>query len=403
MRKTISLLFGLALSQLVAAQSPGVYGDRIVVGGVLDLEGQSRGLGLNMRDGVLAAFEGVNIKGRRLEYVTLNDSYTPDLTVEQTNRLIRDGVFAMIGNVGTPTAQVALPILADNKVPAVGFFTGAGLLRPGIGDVINFRASYVQETAKVIEQGFRAGLQASEICAYVQNDAYGMAGVEGIKLALQNNVRSRDIVEKLDTILAKSGDSPERNGIGPVGVYQRNTLTSRAGFESLKDWEKASNSRCRLVVTVGTYNAIGRFAAYSKQRGEDWLISAVSFTGAENLRDTLDRFGVTDKVILTQVVPDLESDLPIVKEARSALGERLNVVSLEGYIVGKMFVAIMQSIKGDLTRESFVRATRNAEFNIGGVALDFRGDNQGSDLVTMTYFNNKSYLPIEGSQLARLF
>jgi len=47
------------------------------------------------------------------------------------------GVVAMLGNVGTPTARVSLPILAENKIPAIGFFTGAGLLRPGVGDMID--------------------------------------------------------------------------------------------------------------------------------------------------------------------------------------------------------------------------------------------------------------------------
>ena len=76
---------------------------------VMDLEGDSRGLGLGMKAGIEAAFRSRSVQGRRLELVALNDSYSPPKTVEATGELIRDGVFAMIGNVGTPTAKVSLP------------------------------------------------------------------------------------------------------------------------------------------------------------------------------------------------------------------------------------------------------------------------------------------------------
>ena len=104
--------------------------------------------------------------------------------MEATRKLLEQGVFAVLGNVGTPTAKVSLPVLAEDGAPAVGFFTGAGLLRPGVGEVVNFRASYVQETAAVIRAAIQSGVPASGICAFVQNDAYGMAGVGGIKRAL---------------------------------------------------------------------------------------------------------------------------------------------------------------------------------------------------------------------------
>lgn len=172
------------LSALPALAAQGVTGDTIRVAGVMDLEGRSRGLGLGMKRGIEAAFAGQRVRGYRIEYVTLDDSYTPEKTVEATRSLLDQDVFAFVGNVGTPTSKVALPLLAERGVPAVGFFTGAGLLRPGVGDVVNFRASYVQETAEVINKAIDAGVPVTGICAYVQNDAYGMAGVEGIRQAL---------------------------------------------------------------------------------------------------------------------------------------------------------------------------------------------------------------------------
>jgi len=392
---SIALPFSLHAKQ-------GISNDVIRIGGVMDLEGRSKGLGIGMRDGIMAALKNQKIRGRRIEYVTLNDSYTPQKTIAETNKLVARDVFMVMGNVGTPTAKVSLPILARSHIPAIGFFTGAGLLRPGIGDIINYRASYVQETAAVINSAISAGVKPEGICAFVQNDAYGMAGVVGIKRALSKQRGTGKVVELLDKIISLQGGNPKRNNLGPVGVYQRNTFTSRQGYDSLKRWEKINNSTCKVVVSVGTYNAVARFAGYAKYKGESWIISAVSFTGANNFKNVLDEFGVTDNVLMTQVVPPLTSKLSIVKEARKKLGEKFGYVSLEGYIVGKMWLEIMNGIEGEITRENFLRAAKGKQYSIGGLTFDFTEDNQASDLVLLTYLTNGEYKTLNKSILQRM-
>ncbi len=391
-----------AASTGVVAET-GVTADRIVIGGVMDLEGRSRGLGRGMRDGIEAAFRGRKVKGRSLEFVTLNDSYNPEKTVAATEQLVERGIFVMLGNVGTPTAKVSLPLLDRAGVPAIGFFTGAGLLRPGPGEVVNFRASYVQETAAVIEAALRSGLAPGEICAFVQNDAYGMAGIAGVRAALGKATGTREIVARLDEIMAQDGDDPFRNNIGPVGVYKRNTFSSRDGYQSLKKWERTSGLKCRLVVTVGAYASIANFVGYATMKGERWTYSAVSFTGAENLKNALAEFGVSENVIVTQVVPPLDSPLPIVADARKALGPKLSYVSLEGYIVGRFLVQALRQIPGkEITRAALLSTIRGKRFDVGGMTLDFSGDNQGSDLVIATYLNNDGFSILGKGEMEKL-
>ncbi len=369
--------------------------DRLIrIGGVMDLEGRSRGLGLGMKAGIEAAIRNQRVKGRRIEFVTLNDSYTPTKTIKATNTLVTQGVFVMIGNVGTPTAKVSLPILARSKVPAVGFFTGAGILRPGVGDIVNFRASYVQETAAVIRAAIDAGVSPVQICAYVQNDAYGMAGVIGIKRALSALPGTEVVTKTLAVILQQQGENPARNDLGPVGVYQRNTFTSRSGYQSLKNWEQISKAPCKVVITVGTYNAISKFAAYSRYKGQDWIISAVSFTGADNFHKALADANISDRVIMTQVVPALDSSIAIVAEARQKLGDRFGWVSLEGFIVGKLWLDAMEKVQGRITRAKFLANLRGRKFSLGGLSLDYSSDNQGSDLVVLTNLTSDGFKPM---------
>lgn len=382
----------------------GVTSSEIIIGGVMDLEGRSSGLGQGMKAGIEAALQNQTIAGRKLRFQVLNDSYTPEKALDATQKLAADKVFLFAGNVGTPTAAAVLPLLAEQKIPAVGFFTGAGLLRPGNGDIINFRASYVQETKAVIDAALKHGINPTEVCAYVQNDAYGMAGVSGIREALKNHDDMANTLTLLDKIIEANEAEPARNNIGPVGTYTRNTFIARDGYDSLKAWEQRSGVACKLVVTVGTYEAIARFIAYASSKAEPWIFSAVSFTGADDFQKVLNKFNIHDQVIMTQVVPLSDSDLPIVQEARSALGKNYGYVSQEGYIVGKLIVHGLQQLETtgqDITRRNLLATFKGQQFNLDGLNMDFSKDNQGSDLVVLTSLSDTKWQAMQDSSWQR--
>ncbi len=401
LRYACLLLAGSLLVPLLAeAEEPGVTATEIRLGTVLDLEGRSKGLGQDMLKGMQAALKGKKVGKRELVLISANDSYTPEKTVTATQALLADNVLLFAGNVGTPTANVSLPLLALEKIPAVGFFTGADLLRPGEGDIINFRASYIQEVAVVVQEALKNEIEPSGICAYVQNDAYGMAGISGMSAALKDQPGMEQTLSLLDDIVAMTGDEPERNGIGPAGVYKRNTFIARDGYDSLKAWEAKQGKPCRLIVTVGAYESVGRFIAYAQSKGEPWIYSAVSFTGAGNFLKTLKAFNVKDKVVMTQVVPPLDSDLPIVVDARAALGEDLGYVTMEGYIVGRLLLYGFEALERDkkmITRENLLNTWRWNQFDLGGLKLDFNDDNQGSDFVGLTALVDEQWRPMSGS------
>lgn len=393
----LSLLSGMIPS---AQAEDGVTDTEIVIGGVMDLEGRSSGLGLGMKAGIEAALQNQTVAGHKVRFLPANDSYTPDKAVAATQKLIEQKVLLFAGNVGTPTAKVVLPILEAQKIPAVGFFTGAGLLRPGKGDIVNFRASYVQETKRVIDAALKNGIKPTEVCAYVQNDAYGMAGVQGIMEALQKQANVAETIAAIEKVLTLSGDDAPRNGIAPIGVYTRNTFIARDGYDSLKEWENKHGTHCKLIVSVGTYEAIARFIAYAASKSEPWIFSAVSFTGADDFRKTLNKFNVQNPVIMTQVVPPPDSELPIVQEAHTALGKDYGYVSQEGYIVGKLLLHGLRQLETDkkpITRTNLLATFKGQQFDIGGLGMDFTNDNQGSDFVVMTQYSPDKWLTMQDS------
>lgn len=366
----------------------------------LDLQGQSKGLGTGMLSGLEAALKDKSVGTRQIKLLSENDNYSPPKTVEAVNKLLSQDVFAFVGNVGTPTAAAALPLLAEKKVPAIGFFTGSDLLRNNQEDIINYRASYTQEVKAVVEEALKNGYAPASICAYVQDDAYGMSGLKGLKAVLVDKQGVNNISESLDKILEQNSEDAQRNGIGPVGVYKRNSLSVRDGYDSIKTWEAKHGRSCKFVVTVGSYESVARFITYSQSKKESWIYSAVSFTGADNLLKQLDEFNVKDRVLMTQVVPPLDSDLPIVSEARAALGDKLGYVSLEGYIVGRMLLKAMGDVDTAgqaMNRANVVAALRGKQFDLGGLPLDFSNDNQGSDLVILTALADNKWAPMDSA------
>lgn len=398
----LALALGLSSFMLPAwSQETGITDKTIRIGATIPLEGDYNVYGVAMKQGMEAALAGQTVQKRQIELVAINDFYDPAKAVAAARKLIEQGIFAMVNSFGSPTTRAVLPLLAENKVPAFGFYTGAAFTGPG--DVLNFRASYAKEVETVVEAALAAGVKPTEVCAYAQNDAYGMSGVKGFRAALAKQAGTEQIIAKVDQILDMAGDNPERNGIGPVGVYQRDTVSAREGYQSLKKWEAASGNRCRLVATTAVYEPAAAFMGYARYRGEPWIFSSPSPAGGKRLATLLKEHTITDKVIVTQIVPLLDSSLPVVVDARKALGTNLNYESLESYIVGKLFVTIMQAIEGPLTRENFLKAARRQPYDIGGIKVDFTTDNQGSDFVQVTYLRDGQFTAITTQELVALF
>jgi len=112
------------LGTLTLHADPGVSDDRIVFGQSAALKGPAGALGLGMREGILAAFHEANatggVHGRKLELISYNDDYEPEVAIAKTNKLIEeDKVFALIGEVGTPTSKAVQPIATEQGVPFI--------------------------------------------------------------------------------------------------------------------------------------------------------------------------------------------------------------------------------------------------------------------------------------------
>src|SRR5262249_40792108 len=171
----------------------GVTDNEILLGISAPFTGSAKELGNQMKVGIETAFNLINqsggIHGRQLRLVAADDGYEPTRAAETMKELYeKQQVFGFVGNVGTPTAVVALPYALERRTLFFGAFTGAGLLRRDPPDryVFNYRASYAEETDAVVRYLVKMrGLRPEQIAVFAQQDAYGDSGFAGVAKAMR--------------------------------------------------------------------------------------------------------------------------------------------------------------------------------------------------------------------------
>lgn len=345
----------------------GVHDDKIVLGQSAAFDGPASALGQGMREGLMAAFKEVNeaggVHGRKIELKTYDDGYEPNKAIDNTNRLIdQDQVFALIGEVGTPTSKAAQPISTQKGVPFIGPFTGAGFLRkPENSNVVNVRATYDQETEAWIKH-LTEDLGIKNIAILYQDDSFGRVGLSGVNKALKK--RNMSLVAE--------------------GTYERNTTAVKSALLKIR------KAKPEAVVMVGAYKPIAEFIKLARRAKMDPVFVTISFVGSKALAKELGDAG--KGVVITQVVPFPENtSIPVVAQYQKALkaanaAAEPGFVSLEGYMVGRLTIQALENAGKDVSRENLLAAVSDTgSFDLGGVTLNYgSGDNQGMDQVYLT-------------------
>ena len=350
-----TLRSGLALAAFacamgVQAQSQGITPSSVVLGQSAAFSGPAAQLGIQMRDGMKTYFDQVNaqggINGRKIQLVTRDDQYESKLAADNTRKLIdEDRVFALIGYVGTPTSAASLPIFTEAKVPFIGPFTGAELLRaPFNRYIFNVRASYYDETDKIVEQLLTVGMK--RIAIFYQNDAYGQAGRAGMERATK--ARGGEIVAK--------------------STVERNSA------EVAKAVAEIGPKSPDAIVMVSAYKSIAAFVRAMKKGGYAGQFHNVSFVGSKALSDELGADG--QGVVISQVVPfPWSQSIPVVREFSELAAKsktEVNFSSIEGFLVAKVFAEGLKRAGKNPTRENLVTALESMrDVDFGGFSVSF--------------------------------
>jgi len=368
----------------------GVTDTEIVFGMAAPFSGPAKELGRGMKTGIDLAFAATNeaggVNGRKLRLVALDDGYEPERTRSVMKELAENrSVFGFIGNVGTPTAEVAVPFTLEKKMLFFGPFTGAGLLRRDPPDryVFNYRASYAEETAATVKYLVNVRrIPVDEIAVFAQQDGYGDAGFNGVAKMLRKYNRNPDRTLR-------------------VG-YKRNTIDVNEAVKTLR----RSRHPVRAVVMVATYKAAAKFIEKVKAERPDIIFSNVSFVGSQALADELMTYGgrVAEGVMVTQVVPLPHSKATAALRYQEllpkySLGERPDFVSLEGYLAASLLIEGLKRAGRNFTTETLVDALedlRAIDLGVGATMGFGMSEHQASHKVWGTVLDaNGNFLTID--------
>jgi ABC-type branched-subunit amino acid transport system substrate-binding protein len=362
MKRWILGLAALAAAGLAGAQ--GVTDTQVLLGQSVALPGPAAQLGLDMQLGAKLYFDYINarggVNGRKVVLKTLDDGYEPPRAVANTKQFIdQDKVFALFGYVGTPTSQAVLPIFTEARVPYIGPFTGAELLRsPHNRYIFNIRASYFDETEAIVQH--LTAMSVDKIAVFYQNDAYGQAGLAGVERALKK--RNLEVVAK--------------------GTVERNTVEVKGAVDTML------KAQPQAIVMISAYKSCAAFIRDMKKANANPTFWNVSFVGSKALAKELDREG--RGVQISQVVPfPWDNTVPVVKEYRKLLDEAKGEPgfgTLEGFIAAKVTVEGLRRAGRKLDRESFIRAMESLDaYDVGGFKVTFGPQNHnGSKFVDLT-------------------
>ena len=331
--------FGLARAQ----------DSRIVLGQSAAFSGPAMQLGTQFHAGARLWFDQLNAKGgvggRQVEIRHLDDGYEPDRCVANTEKLIKDEVFALFGYIGTPTSLAALPLATSARVPFIAPFTGAmGLREPFKREAFHLRASYDDETALIVKQLIE--LSQNRIGVFYQNDAYGKAGLSGVTKALAAR-QLKPVAE---------------------GTVERNSEDVAAAVAKL------AKSGAQAIVQIGAYKACAAFIRQAKQAGYGGKFYNVSFVGTQALADELGQDGAG--VVVSQVVPSPYNPArPVSREFVAAAKQQgrvqANLSSMEGYLAAKLFTEGLKRAGGKPTREALIAALESINEDFGGYRVSF--------------------------------
>ncbi len=359
----------------------------LAFGMVGPFSGAAKEMGKEVRTGIEVAFAAQNeaggVHGRRLRLVAVDDGFEPARTAAAMRDLVEvKKVFGILGNVGTATAEVAVPYANEKGVLFFGAVSGASFLRHTPPDryVFNYRASYAEETAAMVRYLVDVRrISPGRIAVFAQDDAFGDAGFEGVARIIRQYRRDPGKVLRVR--------------------YRRNTA-------DVEDAVRAVAARAKdvsAVVMVATYKAAARFIERLHDAGLGKLVfTNVSDVDSNALADELAQLGpgYAEGVVVTQVVPPPTGKATTVLKYQEQLrkyaaGEKPSYLSLEGWITARLLIEGLQRAGRALTTDALIDALEGIHgLDLGiGTPLGFGpSEHQASRMVWGTVLEAKGAL-----------
>ena len=294
-----------------------------------------------------AYFQMINdqggINGRKIDFQSLDDAYSPPKTVEQTRRLVeQDDVLALFSSVGTAPNIAVQKYLNAKHVPQL--FVSSGATRwndpKHFPWTVGFNPTYELE-GRVYAQFILKTKPDAKIAIITPNEDAGKDYLRGFKAGLGEHVNqlvsettyltSDPTIDSQMVTMRGSGADVFFAEATPKFAAQALRKAAEMGWKPLIILPTVSNSVSAVLEPAGLENSIGVVTGlYTK--------------------DPNDAHWADD--------PGLKEWLAWMKkyQPNGSLGDALNV---QGYTVAQVMVEVLKNCKDDLSRENILKQATN--------------------------------------------
>ncbi len=176
-----AVLLSFAASNGALAQKkydPGASDTEIKIGNIMPYSGPASAYGVIGRTEA-AYFKMINdkggINGRKINFVSYDDAYSPPKTVEQARKLVEsDEVLLIFNSLGTPPNSAIHKYMNSKKVPQLFVATGASKWNDpkNYPWTMGWQPNYQSET-QIYAKYILKEMPNAKIAVLYQNDDYG--------------------------------------------------------------------------------------------------------------------------------------------------------------------------------------------------------------------------------------
>jgi branched-chain amino acid transport system substrate-binding protein len=358
----------------------GVTDTEIKVGNIMPYSGPLSAYALIGRTEA-AFFNKINaeggINGRKINFITYDDAFSPPKTVEQARKLVEsDEVLLIFQSLGTPTNNAVREYMNLKKVPQLFVATGATQFGnwKSFPWTMGWQPTF-QTEGRIYAKYILQNLPQGKIGILYQNDDSGRDYVKGLKDGLGADAAKRMIVAEVPY-------DPSQ----PTVDSQIVTLkTSGADIFFNESTPKFAAQAIRKAAEIG-WKPVQFLASISNSVG-----SVLKPAGLENAK------GILSTIYIKDPTDPVWKDDPAIKEWASFMdkyfpaGDKTSTFGVYGYATAQTLVQVLKQCGDELTRENVMRQAANLkDFELGLLLPGIKINTSPID-----------YFPVEQMQMSR--
>ena len=351
----------------------GATDTEIKIGNIMPYSGPASAYGVIGKTEA-AYFNKINaeggINGRKINFISYDDGYSPPKTVEQARRLVEsDEVLLIFNSLGTPPNSAIQKYMNSKKVPQLFVATGATKWNDPreFPWTMGWQPNY-QSKSRIYAKYILKELPNAKIAILYQNDDYGKDYVKGLKDGLGARAASMIVAEEgyettqptIDSEIVKlksTGADVFFNVTTPKFAAQAIKKVTEIGWKPLHFLNNVSASIGSVMKPAGFENSQGIISsAYLKDTSDpQWK----NDTGMKDF----DEF-------LTRYFPE---------------GNRIDLNLMYGYTVAQGLVYVLKNCGDDLTRENIMKQAASIKnLQLGGLLPGIKVNTSATDFAPIS-------------------